>query len=157
MITLIAAVAQNNCIGNHNTLPWNIPEDLQRFRELTRGKTVLMGRKTFESILAMLGKPLPNRKNIVITTQTSLRVPPGVEVFHSLDNALEAYRNEDLWIIGGAQIYTETIHQADRLEITHVAQTIDGDAFFPSIDPHTWKETARETHEGYSFVTYERK
>ncbi len=157
MITLIAAIAKNNCIGKNNTLPWNIPEDLKHFRELTKGKTVLMGRKTFDSIIALIGKPLPNRQSIVITKQNDFVAPDGVEIFHELDRALNDHANDDLWIIGGAQIYNETIANADRLEITHINQTIDGDAFFPTIDLSIWKEVARDDRDGFSFVTYNKK
>jgi dihydrofolate reductase len=156
MITVIAAIAENNCIGKNNNLPWNIPEDLKHFRTLTSGKKVLMGRKTFESIMGMLGKPLPNRLNIVITAQADFSAPEAVEVFHSVEDALAAHANEDLWIIGGAQIYSETIDRADRLEITHIHKTVEDDAFFPTIDPLLWKESGREDHDGFSFVTYER-
>ncbi len=157
MITLIAAIAENNCIGSHNTLPWNIPEDLKHFRDLTRGKTVLMGRKTFDSIIALNGKPLPNRLNIVVTKQDNFTAPEGVEIFHTIDQALSAHSDEDLWIIGGSQIYQETIARANRLEITHIHQTVEGDAFFPAIDPLLWQEVARADYDGFSFVTYDKK
>lgn len=153
MISLIAAIAQNNCIGKHNSLPWNIPEDLKHFKELTTGKTVLMGRKTWESIPEQF-RPLPKRKNIVITTQSDFIVPESVELFHSLGDAISAHNNENIFVIGGANIYAQTIGLADTLYITHVNQIVDGDAFFPEIDKNIWKETERENHENFSFVTY---
>lgn len=153
MIALIAAIAQNNCIGKSNTLPWHLPEDLLHFKKITTGKIVLMGRKTWESIPEKY-RPLPNRKNIVITTQSDFVVPEGVETYHSINDALLAHASEDIFIIGGATIYTQTIGLADTLYITHVNQIVDGDAFFPDVDHNIWKETERENHEGFSFATY---
>lgn len=155
MIALVAAVAENNCIGKSNTLPWYLPEDLKHFKKLTTGKIVLMGRKTWDSIPEKV-RPLPNRKNIVVTTQTNFVVPEGVEVFHTIDNALAAHHNEDIMIMGGANIYAQTIDLADTLYITHINQTVDGDAFFPEIDKTIWKETEREDHDGFSFVVYKK-
>lgn len=155
-IKLIAAISQNGCIGQNNKLPWHIPEDLKHFKELTAGKIVLMGRTTFESILGYLGKPLPNRTNIVITHQHHYAVPAGVEVFTSIDEALRAHPNDDIMVIGGAQIYAQTIDLADTLYLTEVHQTVMGDAFFPTIENTKWKETAREQHEGFDFVTYQK-
>lgn len=155
MISLIAAISENNCIGKDNLLPWHLPEDLKHFKELTTGKTVLMGRKTWESIPEKF-RPLPNRKNIVITTQSDFIVPEGVEIYHAINDAISAHTNEDIFIIGGATIYTQTINLADTLYITHVHQVVDGDAFFPSIDQNIWKETERKNHENFSFVTYKK-
>ena len=155
MISLIAAIAQNNCIGKANLLPWHLPEDLKHFKELTTGKTVLMGRKTWESIPEKF-RPLPIRKNIVITTQSDFIVPEGVEIYHAINDAILAHTNEGIFIIGGATIYTQTIDLADTLYITHVHQVVDGDAFFPDIDQNIWKETERENHENFSFVTYKK-
>ena len=157
MLTLIAAIAENTCIGKNNTLPWYIPEDLKHFKELTTGKTVLMGRKTFESVLARINKPLPNRLNVVVTKQTNFTAPEGVEIFSSIEEALKNHANDDVYVAGGAEVYAETISRADHLNITHIHQIIDGDAFFPLIDPTVWKETTREDHEGFSFVRYIRK
>ena len=105
MIALIAAVANNNVIGKQNELPWYLPEDLKRFKQLTTGQVVIMGRKTYESILARLGKPLPNRTSIVITHQTGYTVAQGVEVSPSIAEALQSHNNEDRYIIGGEQIF----------------------------------------------------
>lgn len=171
MISLIAAVSKNGVIGVDNKLPWHLPEDLKRFRELTRGKTVLMGRKTFESILKQLGKPLPNRKNVVVTRDMNYRAPltptpipvgeggrrPGegtVEIFHSVADALNAHKGEDIMVIGGGEIYKQTIDRADTLYITAVDKEIAGDTFFPPIDRAVWKESLREQHEGFVFVNY---
>ncbi len=154
MIALIAAVAKNNCIGKNNQLPWNIPEDLQHFQKLTTGKTVLMGRKTFESIFNYLGKPLPKRKNLVITSNANFLAPQGVEIFPNIKMALDNYKNEDIFIIGGATIYEQTIKLADTLYITHIDKEVDGDAFFPDIDKNIWQETERKEHNGFAFVKY---
>jgi len=156
MLSLIAAVAQNNCIGKKNDLPWNIPEDLKHFKDITSGHIVLMGRNTWESIPEKF-RPLPNRKNIVITRDIKYMVPKGVEVYSSIDEALEKYKKQDLFIIGGASIYKQTIEKADKLFITEVHQFVDGDAFFPEIDKNVWQEVEREDHEGFSFVRYIRK
>ncbi len=156
MLTLIAGIAQNNCIGNNGTLPWHIPEDLKHFKELTTNKTVVMGRKTWESLPEKF-RPLPNRKNVVITRQTDYSVPEGVIVFSSIEDAFAQLATEDIFIIGGAELYKQTIDHADALEMTHINQTVDGDAFFPQINAETWREISREDHDGFSFVRYEKK
>lgn len=156
MLNIIAAVAENGVIGDKNKLLWHIPEDLQRFKKLTMGKTVVMGRKTFESILEQLGTPLPGRKNVVITRQNDY-ITPGVEIFHSIDEALQAHQNEDIWIIGGGQLYAQTIDKADKLYITHVEKTVSGDTYFPTISPEKWKLASEEKFKGYRFSIYERK
>jgi dihydrofolate reductase len=157
MLSLIAAVAKNNCIGENNKLPWNIPEDLKHFQEITKGKAVLMGRKTFESIMGYLKKPLPNRTNIVITRNTDFATPVGVEIFKDIDSALEAHNQEEIFVIGGSSIYQQTINSADKLYVTLIDQEVDGDAFFPKINPTIWQEIKRENHEGFAFITYVRK
>lgn len=154
-LLLIAAISKNNCIGNHGEIPWRLPEDMKHFKNLTMDKIVLMGRKTWES-LPEKWRPLPGRKNIVITRQNEYAVPDGVEIYHTVEAAIAAHPNEDACVIGGAEIYRQTIDQADTLYITHVEKTVDGDAFFPEIDATVWKETEREKHEGYAFVTYKR-
>lgn len=155
MISILAALSDNSCIGQNNKLPWHIPEDLKRFKELTTGKVVVMGRKTFESILGYLGKPLPNRTNVVITNQADYPVPAGVEVFTSPAAALTAHTADEVVIIGGAQIYTQTLPLADTLYLTEVHQTVLGDTFFPEFDKAKWHETAREKHDGFDFVIYQ--
>ena len=153
-ISVIAAVAENLCIGKNNRLPWNIPEDLKHFKEMTLGKVVVMGQNTFESILGYIGKPLPNRTNVVLTFDESYHAPEGVKIFNSIDKVLAAFFNDDIFFAGGASIYKQTIDLADTLYITHVHQVVDGDVFFPEIDKNKWRETEREDHDGFSFVTY---
>ena len=155
MLSLIAAIAENNCIGKNNSLPWHIPEDLKHFKEITSGKIVLMGRKTWESIPEKF-RPLPKRTNIVITRQKDFSVPAGVEVYQEIEPALAAHPDEEIVVIGGAEIYRQTVDWADRLYITEVDQTVDGDAFFPEIAPTLWKEVEREKYDGFSFVNYQR-
>lgn len=156
MISIICAVADNYCIGKNNRLLWDIPEDMKRFRELTTGKTVVMGRNTWLSLPEKF-RPLPNRKNVVVTHVAEDTFPPGVEHYSSLDDALNAQDPaQETMVIGGGMIYKAAMPNADRLYITHVHQRPDGDTFFPVIEPDTWRETQREDHEGFSFATYER-
>lgn len=155
-IKIIAAVAKNNVIGKNNNLPWYIPEDLKHFKNLTLGKTILMGRKTFESIMARLGKPLPDRVSIVITKDKKYQLPEGVMRSSSLDSVI-SNTNEDIWIIGGASIYEQAMSQAAELYITHIDQEVDGDAFFPAIKADEWKKIEEDKRDGYSFIRYVRK
>ena len=152
-LSLIAAVAENNCIGKNNALPWHIPEDFARYKKLTMGKVLVMGRKTWESIPEKF-RPLPGRTNVVITRQKNYPVPEGVEIFETVQEALAAHQDEEVMSNGGAEIYRQTIDQADALYITEVKQIVDGDAFFPTIDPALWKEVEREDYPGFSFVKY---
>lgn len=154
--SLIAAVAKNNCIGLKNKIPWNIPEDFQYFRKTTLGKTCVMGQATFESILGYLGKPLPGRKTVVVTLDKNYQAPDGVKIFFSLDDVFSQLQNEDVFICGGASIYQQTIERVDTLYITHIDKIVDGDVFFPEINKNIWKETWREDHDGFSFVTYKK-
>lgn len=159
MIALIAAISKNGIIGKENALPWYLPEDLKHFKMLTTGKIVLMGRKTFESILKRLGKPLPNRTNVIITRQGLALNDPrlslgDVKIYSSIDEALTHHAGEEIMVAGGGEIFRQTIARADKLYITEVDQTVKGDVYFPRIDPRIWKETERETHTGFSFVTY---
>ena len=156
-ISIIAAIAKNNVIGKKNALPWYLPEDLKRFKALTTGKTVLMGRKTFESILDKLGKPLPNRKNIVVTRKQGIPYPAGVLVYSDLSEALKNHESEELFVIGGGEVYRQTLDKAEVLYITHVDQEIDGDVFFPAIDRRQWKKIQDEPHPGFSFARYARQ
>lgn len=148
-MNLIAAVADNGVIGAGNALPWRLPDDLRRFQALTMGHTLVMGRKTFDSI----GRPLRGRTTIVITRDRAFS-REGVRVVHSVDEALAA--PGELFIAGGAETYAQTIARATRLYITHVARAYDGDAHFPRIDPALWRAVERESHDGFSFVTYAR-
>ncbi len=159
-IILVAAVSQNNVIGKKNGLPWYLPEDLKHFKEITTGHTVLMGRKTFESILDRIKHPLLNRKNIVVTKRMDYKVPEGVKLYHSIDKALEElteYTDENTYVIGGATIYAQIIDRAHKLYITEVHKKYAGDVFFPNIDMTKWHESEREDHKNYSFVTYIKK
>ncbi|MFA5935902.1 MAG: dihydrofolate reductase [Patescibacteria group bacterium] len=153
MITLIAGISKNNCIGKNGSLPWRIPEDMKHFKDLTMDHPVIMGRKTWESIPEKF-RPLPGRRNIVVTRQSDYALPEGVDRAGSVDEAIDLAR--DPFVIGGTEIYAQAMERADRLEITHVDQNVDGDAFFPTIDPAMWAESMREDHDGFSFVTYER-
>lgn len=156
MITLVAAISQNNCIGRDGALPWHIPEDFKRMQALTLGKVIVMGRKTWESIPEKR-RPLPGRTNVVITREPASRFPAGVEAYKTIAEALAAHPNEEIIGFGGQKIFEEMINIADVLEITHVSQTVEaGDAYFPSIDPKIWQEAWREDHPGFSFVTYKR-
>jgi dihydrofolate reductase len=155
MVTIVAAVARNGCIGKDGALPWRISEDMKRYRDVTMGKVVVMGRKTWESIPERY-RPLPGRTNVVVTGQASYPLPPGVERAASLEEALVAHATDEVVINGGAAIYRQAMDRADTLDITHVDRDVDGDTFFPTIDPAVWKETWREDHPGFSFVTYER-
>ena len=142
VITLIVARAENGVIGRDGKLPWHLPEDLRRFKALTMGTPMVMGRKTFESI----GKPLPERLNIVVTRDPAFRAE-GVEVTHSLRDALTLARARarcmaqpnEACVIGGGEIYAQAIGMADRLVITHVLAEVEGDARFPAIDPAVWQ------------------
>ncbi|MBU1032645.1 MAG: dihydrofolate reductase [Patescibacteria group bacterium] len=157
MISIIVAISKNNCIGKDGKLPWHIPEDMKHFKELTIGKVVVMGRKTWESIPDKF-RPLPNRKNVIITRQENYEAPESVEVFNSIDDALTNYSSDDVMIIGGAQIYKQAFESADKLYVTHVDREVDKcEAYFPEIDPAIWKETNRENNPDFSFITYERQ
>jgi dihydrofolate reductase len=159
ILTLIVAVADNGVIGRQNELPWRLPEDLKRFKALTMGKPIVMGRKTFDSI----GKPLPGRTNIVITRQADLSLP-GCVVVDSLAAALTAAgKVDEVMVIGGGEIYRQALPQADRVHQTEVHAAIDGDARFPALNAQQWHEIAREDYaederhaHAYSFVTLER-
>ena len=135
-ITLVAAIASNNVIGKENSLPWNIPEDLKRFKQMTSGHTILMGRKTFDSI----GRPLPNRQNIVMTKDENFE-QEGIKVINDFDEALELIKesNEDIFVIGGSKIYELFEPVANSLAITRILKDFEGDAFFPDINWNLWQ------------------
>ena len=135
-ITLVAAIASNNVIGKENSLPWNIPEDLKRFKQMTSGHTILMGRKTFDSI----GRPLPNRQNIVMTKDKNFE-QEGIKVINDFDEALELIKesNEDVFVIGGSKIYELFEPVANSLAITRILKDFEGDAFFPDINWDLWQ------------------
>lgn len=139
-VSLVVAIARNGIIGQDNDLPWRLPDDLKRFKAITLGKPVVMGRKTYESI----GKPLPGRENRVISRRPGLAIP-GCRVFPRLQDALEGTEPE-IMVIGGGQIYAEALPLAQRLYVTEVDVEAQGDVSFPSIDPQAWREVAREPH-----------
>lgn len=159
-IVLIAAVARNRVIGQNNQMLWHIPEDMQHFRTFTAGSTVIMGRKTWESLPGRL-RPLPGRRNIVVSRQADYAAP-GAELAPSPEAALALLgADETAFIIGGAEIYGQTLGLAQRLEITEVDLAPEGDAWFPEIGAADWRETARQagvSQDGtaYAFVTYTR-
>ena len=158
-LTLIAAVAKNGVIGRDNALPWQLPEDLRRFKVLTTGQAVIMGRKTWESLPAKF-RPLPDRLNIVVTRNPDYRAE-GAMVVASLAAALDASNGRMPFVIGGAELYAHALPLAQRLELTEIDADIEGDAHFPDWDRRQWREAARATHRAeagwnYSFVSYER-
>ncbi|WP_330473937.1 dihydrofolate reductase [Terrabacter sp. C0L_2] len=151
-VTMIAAVGRNGVIGDGLTMPWHLSEDLKYFKRTTMGHPMVMGRRTFDSMGA-----LPGRRSIVITRQTGWSAP-GVEVAHSLPEALElAAGAEQVFVVGGGEIYRQAMGYAARLLVTEVDQSPDGSVTFPPIDPADWVETARDEHPGYAWVTYERR
>lgn len=165
-IAMIAAVAENNAIGINNKMPWYLPGDLRYFKAVTMGKPIIMGRKTFDS----LHKPLPGRTNIVITRDQDWQ-HEGVKVVHSLNEALVLAEdiafingNDEIMVIGGAQIYAQALDKADRLYLTRVYQGFEGDAFFPEIEESEWIETARQDRQSededpltFSYLVLDRK
>lgn len=155
-VVVIAAVAKNRVIGKDNQLIWNIPEDMAHFKALTAGHTVIMGRKTWESLPPRF-RPLPGRRNIVISRQTD-HAAPGAELANSLENALKLASTADtVFIIGGEQIYAQAMALADRLEITEVDLEPEGDAWFPEISTVNWKKTSNLKSAGCAFVTYQKQ
>ncbi|MDQ7948587.1 MAG: dihydrofolate reductase [Pedobacter sp.] len=158
--SIIVAIAENHAIGKDNQLLWHLPADLKHFKVLTTGHPIIMGRKTYDSI----GKPLPNRRNIVVTRQHGLEID-GVEVVNSLNDALSLCRDEmETFIIGGAEIYKSALDKTDRIYLTTVHATYEADAFFPALDLANWQEIEQEHHQAdeknavaYTFSTLERK
>ncbi len=159
-ISLIVAMAKNRTIGVNNTLPWRCPEDLKHFKALTMGHHMIMGRKTFESI----GKPLPGRTTVVVTRDRTLKID-GCLMANSLPDAIAACANdEQVFIVGGADIYTQSLDYIDNLYITEIQQNVEGDAHFPEFNAEKWQEISREVRHQetpqvleYHFVTYRRK
>jgi dihydrofolate reductase len=159
-ISLIVAMAKNRVIGVNNTLPWHLPADLKHFKTLTMGHHIVMGRKTYESI----GKPLPGRTSVVVTRNAEYSVP-GVIVVHSLEEALSACGEDDeVFVIGGAELYRQAIKFADCIYMTEIDADISGDALFTEFDSKSWQEIARESHAAdeknerpYHFVVYDKK
>lgn len=156
-LSLIAAVAQNGVIGLDNTLPWHLPEDLKRFRALTTGHHIIMGRKTYES----LNRLLPDRTTVIVTRNLGYAVE-GALIAHSLEDAIaQSSDDPEVFLIGGAELYRDGLKLADTLHITEVHQEVDGDAYFPQWDRQQWREVSRERHTSikglpFSYVTYQR-
>ena len=150
-ITVLAAVGANLVIGRDGDMPWHLPEDLAHFKATTMGHTMVMGRKTYDAI----GRALPGRRTIVITRQKGWHAP-GVEVAHSLADALALPGPTEVFVIGGGQVYREAMPFADQMMLTEIEQSPEGDAFFPPFEADHWHETTRERHDGFAFVTYVR-
>ncbi len=164
-LAVIVAQATNRVIGRANKLPWHLPEDLKYFKKVTLGKPIIMGRKTFESI----GRPLPGRTNIVVTRDAGYS-RPGIEVVHSLDAAVtladslcEINGIDEAMLIGGAELYAQALPQAQRLYLTQVHASVEGDAYFPAYQQQEWRELGREDYSAsgcnpydYSFIVLER-
>jgi dihydrofolate reductase len=161
MLTIIAAVSENNALGKDNQLLWHLPEDFKRFKTLTSGHYIIMGRKTFESF----PKPLPNRTHIIITRQADYEVSEGCIVVSGLQEAIAICpKNEEVFIIGGGEIYKQSIDVANKLELTRVHTTIEADTFFPEINPEHWNLVFEEFHPkdekhafDFTFLTYVRR
>ncbi|HEY2580573.1 MAG TPA: dihydrofolate reductase [Mucilaginibacter sp.] len=158
IVTIVVAISENHVIGKDNKLLWHLPNDLKHFKDITTGHTIIMGRKTYESV----GKPLPRRRNIIITRQ-SIAIE-GCEVVNSIEAALALCASEnEVFIVGGAEIYKQSIHLTNRIYLTIVHKQFDGDSFFPELNKNEWKEVSHEDHEPddknrlpYSFITLER-
>ncbi len=165
--SLIVAMAENRCIGADNKMPWHISDDLKHFKALTMGHPVIMGRKTFESIIGYLKKPLPGRANIVIS-RSGFQSEHEADIFTDISMAInhgkelaKSQNQDEIFIIGGAQIYAQSIEHADRLHLTKVHRNVKGDAFFPEFNENKWLEIDRIDHlehdPPYSFITLNKK
>ena len=156
-LSLIVAIAKHRVIGVNNTLPWHLPEDLKRFRALTSGHHIIMGRKTYDS----LGRLLPGRTTVIVTRNPDYKVE-GAVVVHSLEEAIAACGDDnEVFLIGGAELYKDGLKLANKLYITEIDAAYVGDAFFPEFDEAEWKEGGRENHQsqnglGFSYITYQR-
>ncbi|WP_337652535.1 dihydrofolate reductase [Halomontanus rarus] len=165
-LVAIAAVAENGVIGKDGDMPWHIPEDMAHFKAETTGHPMIMGRVTYESVLAGLGEPLPGRTSIVLTSR-DLETPENVVLASDLEEALteaatatrERHDTDRIFVAGGATVYEQLLPETDRLIITEVHDDPDGDTYFPALDPDVWREVSREDHEddGFSFVEYVRR
>lgn len=165
IISLIAAFTENRVIGKNNDLPWHLPDDMKHFMQTTSGHHVIMGRKNYESLPKKF-RPLPNRTNIVVTRQADYDAA-GCIVVNSIPQAIDIAienREQEVFIIGGAEIYTQSLAMANRLYLTEIKTSLEGDAFFPSFDAQTWHEVSRKHHPmddkhiyAFDFVIYEKK
>lgn len=162
MLQLIVAYTKNRVIGLNNDMPWYLPADLKHFKDITTDSSVIMGRNTYDSIVARLGHGLPNRQNIVLTRDTSQTAEDAVFV-SSLSKALEKASHDAVFIIGGAQVFKESLPKVDRIYATEIDVELEGDTFFSELPANEWREVASESHQaddknqyGYRFVTYEK-
>lgn len=156
-ISAVVAMSKNRVIGNQNQLPWKLPEDLKRFRQITTGHPIILGRKTFESI----GRLLPNRTHIIISRQREYQVE-GAKIVHSMEEAFECAQklSEEVFVVGGAEIYRMALPRVDRLYLTLIHAEIEGDTWFPDYSNDTFQEVSREDHEGalpFSFLVLDKK
>ena len=159
ILSFVIAFGENRGLGFDNKLPWNLPDDLKRFKEITSGHTVIMGRKTYDSI----GRLLPNRKNIIITRDTSYKVE-GATIVHSIEDAVkECAGEEETFVIGGGEILKLALPYVNRMYLTHVEANVPADSFFPEFNPSEWKITSEEFHSkdeehayNFTFKVYER-
>jgi dihydrofolate reductase len=160
ILSIVVAISENNAIGKNNMLLWHLPADLKHFKEITSGHTIIMGRKTYDSI----GKPLPNRRNIVVSRNADLNID-GVETYHGLEQALAQCSNEaEVFLIGGAEIYRQGLKYSNKIYLTRVHETYEADTFFPELEPEIWTETQVERHQpeaknpvAYTFSILQRK
>jgi dihydrofolate reductase len=162
IVSFVVAADENNLIGKDNQLPWHLPADLKYFKNLTTGHCIVMGRKTFDS----LGRLLPNRTHVIITRQKNYQAE-GVIVVNSIEEAINTCAEkgeEEIFIIGGAEIFKQALNNANRLYLTRIRHSFDGDTWLPEFNPSDWKEVNREDHQpdeknvySYSFLTYQRK
>ena len=158
MIIQIAAASENNVLGKNNELVWHLPNDFKRFKQLTTGHHIILGRKTFESF----PKPLPNRTHVIISRQQNYQAPQGCIIVNSIENAIAACpKNENIFIIGGAEIYKQSLSITDKIELTRVHTTCEGDAFYPEISADGWQIINEEFHPkdenhafDFTYVTY---
>lgn len=162
MIALVVAIAENRVIGKDNQLIWHLPEDLKHFKQLTMGHPMVMGRKTFDAI----GKPLPGRTSIIVTRQPDYQAPAGCVVVSSVEEALQEglSRDEHVMVVGGAEIYQQTLPYAEVVYLTLVHESFEGDVYFPDLDAEAWEVTDQEEHlpderhaYPYTFFTFRRK
>jgi dihydrofolate reductase len=156
-LVLVAAVAENGVIGADGGMPWHYPEDLRHFKETTMDSPVVMGRRTYESIVADVGGPLPGRLNVVLSTR-DLDLPEGAVHAGSVEGAVEAVAGSGVaYVVGGETVYEQFLSHADGMVLTEVPDSPEGDTYFPEWDPADWREVSREEREGLAFVEYERR
>ena len=160
ILSIVVAISENNAIGKNNKLLWHLPADLKHFKEITSGHTIIMGRKTYDSI----GKPLPNRRNIVVSRNAELNID-GAETYLGLEQALGQCSNEaEVFLIGGAEIYRQGLKYSNKIYLTRVHETYEADTFFPELEPEIWAESQVEHHQpeaknpvAYTFSILQRK